>query len=148
MGGRTQFSRGMLDACHLRKRGLRVKGSESCADAGAPSQRVIRPVRSHKEISDKFYFGLFFFLVFMLKLAKTLSFSSSHPKKPAGEGKKTQMTGAIIYCTLYCIKYVTDITVHLYINILTCCICVYNKHKLYSVDKLGCIYVCKISGTY
>lgn len=48
------------------------------------------------------------------------------------------MTGAIIYCTLYCIKYVTDITVHLYINIFIQYVVyvVYNKHKLYSVDKL------------
>lgn len=29
----------------------------------------------------------------------------------------SEMTSAIIYCTLYCIKYVTDITVHLGINI-------------------------------
>lgn len=26
---------------------------------------------------------------------------------------QSEMTGAIIYCTLYCIKYVTDFTVHL-----------------------------------
>lgn len=59
------------------------------------------------------------------------------------------MTGAIIYCTLYCIKYVTDITVRLYVNIYSIsCMYGYNQTQTVQCRQTCCIYVCKISGTY
>ena len=60
-----------------------------------------------------------------------------------------KMTGAIIYCTLYCIKYVTDVTVHLYINILFIMLymCIQQTQTV-QCRQTHCIYVCKISSTY
>jgi hypothetical protein len=93
--------------------------------------------KSQRTFHVQFYFDLFFMLI--LVLAKPFPFLMCGFK----------MTGAIIYCTLYCIKYVTDITVHLYINIvfimLYMCI---QQTQTVQCRQTHCIYVCKISSTY
>lgn len=60
------------------------------------------------------------------------------------------MTRAIIYCTLYCIKSVTDITVRIYINnFIQYVVSVYNKQtQTVQCRQTLCIYVCKVSSTY
>lgn len=86
-----------------------VSGDESCIDTRAQS-----PLEKRTDKKSQRKFNVNSTLAFfMLKLANPLCFLC--PRK---------MTGAIIYCTLYCIKYVTDFTVYLYINIFysICCI--------------------------
>lgn len=55
----------------------------------------------------------------------------------------------VIYCTKYCIKVLSDITVHLYINILfnMLYLCIQQTQTVQCRQTL-CIYVCKISSTY
>lgn len=80
-----------------------ASGDESCIDTRAQS-----PLEKRTDKKSQRKFNVNSTLAFfMLKLAN-----------PSVFFVPSKMTGAIIYCTLYCIKYVTDVTVHLYINIL------------------------------
>lgn len=80
-------------------------GDESCIGIRAQSNIQRKRKRTNEELQRKLNVNSTL-AFFMLKLANLSVFFVP-----------SEMTGAIIYCTLYCIKYVTDVTVHLYINI-------------------------------